>query len=40
MNFEKLKEQILEISQKKLSDKARLFTTLSLGWIIFIGYLT
>ena len=39
MNFEKLKEQILEISQKKLSDKARLFTTLSLGWIIFIGYL-
>ena len=40
MNFEKLKEQILEISQKKLSDKARLFNTLSLGWIIFIGYLT
>ncbi len=40
MNFESLKEQLCKIFQDNLSDKAKIYTTASLGWIILIGYLT
>ena len=40
MNFENLKEQLCKIFQGNLSDKAKIYTTVSLGWIILIGYLT
>ena len=40
MNFEELKNQILKLSKIDLSDKVKVYTTISLGWIIFIGYLT
>ena len=40
MNFEKIKEEFLKIFQGSLSDKGKIYTTISLAWIIFIGYLT
>ena len=40
MNFESLKEQLCKIFQGNFSDKAKIYTTSSLGWIILIGYLT
>ena len=40
MNFENLKEQLLKLFQGNLSDKCKIYTTISLGWIILIGYLT
>ena len=40
MNFEELKNKILKLSKIDLSDKVKVYTTISLGWIIFIGYLT
>ena len=40
MNFEELKNQILKLSKIDLSDKVKVYTPISLGWIIFIGYLT
>ncbi len=40
MNFENIKEEIVKIFQGNLSDKGKIYTTISLAWIIFIGYLT
>ena len=40
MNFENLKEQLLKLFQGNLSDKCKVYTTISLAWIILIGYLT
>ena len=40
MNFEKIKIFFIEKFQKNLNDKSKLYITLSLGWIILIGYLT
>ena len=39
MNFEKIKI-FIEKFQKNLNDKSKLYITLSLSWIILIGYLT
>ena len=40
MNLETLKTFILNISKGELSQRQKIFTSTSLGWIIFIGYLT
>ena len=40
MNLETLKSFILNISKGELSQRQKIFTSTSLGWIIFIGYLT
>ena len=40
MNFENIKEELSKIFQGNLSDKSKIYTTISLAWIIFIGYLT
>ena len=40
MNFEKIKIFFIEKFQKNLNYKSKLYITLSLSWIILIGYLT
>ena len=40
MNFENIKEQLFKLFEGNLSDRAKIYTTISLAWIIFIGYLT
>ena len=40
MNLEEIKNYISKISNIDLSNKAKIFATISLSWIIFIGYLT
>ena len=40
MNLEKLKEFFLKLTKQDFSQKQKIFITASLGWIIFIGYLT
>ena len=40
MNFEDLKEYFSKISKIDLKNKSKIYLTLSLSWIIFIGYLT
>tara|TARA_B100000482_G_C12557541_1_gene278731 strand:- start:418 stop:663 length:246 start_codon:yes stop_codon:yes gene_type:complete len=40
MNFETIKEELFKFFQGNLSDKVKIYTTISLAWIILIGYLT
>tara|TARA_B100000085_G_C18217281_1_gene380262 strand:+ start:106 stop:351 length:246 start_codon:yes stop_codon:yes gene_type:complete len=40
VDIEKIKEIFKKIFSGNLSDKAKIYTTVSLAWIIFIGYLT
>ena len=40
MNLEDIKNYISKLLNIDLSNKTKVFTTISLGWIIFIGYLT
>ena len=40
MNFDNIKEQLVKLFEDNLSEKAKVYTTISLIWIIFIGYLT
>jgi len=40
MNFENIKKILTETFQEKLTQKSKLYISISLGWIIFIGYLT
>ena len=40
MNFENIKKILVETFQEKLTQKSKLYISISLGWIIFIGYLT
>ena len=40
MNLDNIKNYISKISNIDLSNKAKIFATVSLSWIIFIGYLT
>jgi len=40
MDFDELKETLKKILSKNISDKKKIFYTISLGWMIFIGYLT
>ena len=40
MNFENIKEFFLKLTKKNFSQKQKIFITASLGWIIFVGYLT
>ncbi len=39
MNLDDIKNYISKISNIDLSNKAKIFATISLSWIIFIGYL-
>ena len=40
MFLEKIKDFVREITSGNLSTKEKIFSSLSLFWIIFIGYLT
>jgi hypothetical protein len=40
MNFENIKKILIETFQEKLTQKSKSYISISLGWIIFIGYLT
>lgn len=40
MNFENIKNYISKIKFADFSNKTKIYTTISLSWIIFIGYLT
>ena len=40
MNFEEIKNYIYKIKNIDLTKKTKIFATISLSWIIFIGYLT
>lgn len=40
MNLEKIKELLAKIFEGDLSKKKKILITASIGWIIFIGYLT
>jgi intracellular septation protein A len=40
MNFENIKNILKKTFQEKLTQKSKLYISISLGWIIFIGYLT
>ena len=40
MNLDDIKNYISKLSNIDLSNKTKVFVTISLSWIIFIGYLT
>ena len=40
MNFENIKNFFLKLTNGDLSKNQKIFITASLGWIIFVGYLT
>ena len=40
MNLENIKDFFLKLTKEDFSQKQKIFITASLGWIIFIGYLT
>ena len=40
MNFENIKNQFLKLKDFNHSNKTKIYLSISLGWIIFIGYLT
>ena len=40
MNYQKYLEKVKFIFSGELEKKFKIYTTISLGWIIFIGYLT
>ena len=40
MNFDNLKNQFLKIINSNHTNRSKVYATISLGWIIFIGYLT
>jgi len=40
VNFENIRNIFKSVLSKNLSEKTKIYTTISLAWIIFIGYLT
>ena len=40
MNFEKIKAFVKDLLSGNLDQKQKIFITASIGWVIFIGYLT
>ena len=40
MNLENIKNFFLKLTKQDFSQKQKIFITASLGWIIFVGYLT
>ena len=40
MNFENLRNKLLNLIKTNNSKKNKIYFSISLGWIIFIGYLT
>ena len=40
MNFEDIKNKVLKLINFNHSNKTKIYATISLGWIVLIGYLT
>ena len=40
ISIERIKEQVLKLLNENPSRNQKIYTTISLAWIIFIGYLT
>tara|TARA_B110000027_G_C15956589_1_gene227981 strand:+ start:125 stop:400 length:276 start_codon:yes stop_codon:yes gene_type:complete len=40
MNFEDIKNKVLKLISSNHTDKTKIYATISLSWIILIGYLT
>ena len=40
ISLEKIKEQVLKLLNENPSRNQKIYTTISLAWIIFVGYLT
>ena len=40
ISIERIKEQVLKLLNESPSRNQKIYTTISLAWIIFIGYLT
>ena len=40
MNFETIKNEFVKLIKSNHSNKTKIYLSISLGWIIFIGYLT
>ena len=40
MNFEDIKNKVLKLINSNHSNKTKIYATISLGWIVLIGYLT
>jgi hypothetical protein len=40
MNFETIKNEFVKLIKSDHSNKTKIYLSISLGWIIFIGYLT
>jgi hypothetical protein len=40
MNFEDIKNKFLKLINSDHSNKTKIYLTISLSWIIFVGYLT
>ena len=40
MNFEEIKKYLSKINEIDFTNKSKIYLTISLVWIIFIGYLT
>ena len=40
MIFERIKKFVCNLFCGNLSNREKIFTTISLGWVVFIGYLT
>ena len=40
MNIEDIKKFVINIFSEELTQKRKTYITISLGWVIFIGYLT
>ena len=40
MNFENIKSEFIKLIKSNHSNKAKIYASISLGWMILIGYLT
>ena len=40
MNFENIKSEFIKLIKSNYSNKAKIYASISLGWMILIGYLT
>jgi len=40
MNFEKIKNYLIKVFSGELDNSQKIYISISVGWIIFIGYLT
>ena len=40
MNFEKIKNYLIKVFSGELDNSQKIYISISVGWIIFVGYLT